>query len=141
MISTTIKGAVSSIPELKVTQTGKPFTTFKLDVAGYNQELGIPETKTVHIKTWNELAEDVDAHIRRGSEVSCVGRWETRDYTDRNGDPRKWTEFIAFEINSNGVKLGTNGFTRSADSFIPDTTTDGGYSALGPQEEASVGSD
>lgn len=137
MSSTTIKGEVSSIPELKVTINGKPYTQFKLDIPSFNQEMGVPETKTIPVKTWNELAEDVDRHIRRGVSVSCVGRWETSEYTDKNGELRKWTQFIAFEIHSNGIKLGTDGFIRSSDSFIPDSN-DGGFDKFGPSEEAPV---
>ena len=129
---------MSSIPELKVTQNGKPYAMFKLDIAGFNQDMGVPETKTVFVKTWNELAEDVDRHIRRGNAIACTGRWETRDYTDKNGDPRKWTEFVAFEISSNGVKLGTDGFARSKDSFIPEPAVDGGYSQFNPTEVSDV---
>jgi single-stranded DNA-binding protein len=123
-ISRTIMGKVSKDPELQVTTNGKPYTMFKLDVAGVNQEMGVPEVITINVKTWNDLAENVDRSIRVGTEVSCTGRWDSRPYTDKNGEQRTWIEFIAFQITSGGATLGNNGFKRSDKSFIPDPNAD-----------------
>jgi single-stranded DNA-binding protein len=106
----TIKGTVSTRPELGVTPNGKPFTKFDVEIPVINPDNGVPEDVSVHVKTWNVLAENAEKYVNVGQELALSGRWDTREYTDKSGDLRKWTEFIAFGIKRNNVRLGDNGF-------------------------------
>lgn len=121
----TIKGAVSTGLNFQIMpNSGKPNCKFDLSVQGTHPTLGIPQEIQVHIVTWNELAENVFNHVLKGNSLEITGRWDTREYTDKNGNLRNWTDFVAFKVVRGGLELRDTGFVRTEDSFIPEPVVD-----------------
>jgi single-stranded DNA-binding protein len=109
----TIEGTVLTAPSLQVTQFGKPFTKFDIGVAGTHPVLQIHQQVTVHIVTWTDLAEYAEEYIKVGQNLKFTGRFETRPYTDKNGNQRQWTDFTAFVIKRGNTPLRNTGFIKT----------------------------
>jgi single-stranded DNA-binding protein len=116
----TIKGRVIKPVEFSVTPTkGTPLCKFDIGVAGIHPQLNIPTVTTIHIVTWNDLADNVGQYVAVDDELELTGRFETRPYTSSSGQQREWTEFVAFEVKRGDVALNNDGFKRSETSFLP----------------------
>lgn len=93
MNSVQLIGNVARDPQVRVTKTGKPVSSFTV---ACNRKFGEKEsTDFVNCVAWGALAESVGNQVRKGSRVYVHGRFTTRSYEDSNGDKRYVSEVVA----------------------------------------------
>lgn len=114
-----IIGNVGREPELRYTPEGT--ATSRFSVAVNRRRLGPdnvwqdeePEWFTVVV--WRDLAEKVDAYIKKGQKVYVDGRLQTRKWTDPQGVEKRFTDLIANRIVVMGsARSGEEGATAGA---------------------------
>lgn len=94
-----IMGRLTADPELKTTTTGKSVTNFSIAV-----NKGRDNVDYFDIVAWNETAELVMRHFRKGSQIGIEGRLQTRKWEDNNGNKRKAVEIVVNNITFCGKK-------------------------------------
>ncbi|MDQ6695378.1 MAG: single-stranded DNA-binding protein [Chloroflexota bacterium] len=94
-------GNLGKDPEMKYTQSGKPVTTFSLAVSrtkksqdGQTQE----ETEWFRVEAWDRLAETCNEYLKKGSKVYIEGRFQSRQYQDKEGTTRTSIEIVAGDM-------------------------------------------
>jgi single-strand DNA-binding protein len=92
-----ILGNVTATPELRTTKSGQPVTRLGIatnrkwtDKSGTKQE----EVEFHNVIVWGKQAEIASQYIVKGSLVLVEGRLKTREWTDKDGAPRRATEII-----------------------------------------------
>ena len=94
-------GNVGKEPELRYTPDGT--ATSRFSVAA-NRSWMAPdgswkeETEWFTVVVWRDLAEKVDAYIKKGQKVYVEGRLQTRKWTDPQGVEKRFTEVVANRI-------------------------------------------
>lgn len=106
-------GNVGQEPEINYTQDGKAIANFSL---GMNENWTDKKTnekkqKTEWIKVvvFGNLANIVQAYVKKGSKVYVEGSLQTRKWTDKNGVEKYTTEVILQGFNSNLQLLDSKG--------------------------------
>lgn len=93
MNSVQLIGNVARDPQVRVTKTGKPVSSFTV---ACNRKFGDKEsTDFVNCVAWGVLAESVGNQVKKGTRVCVHGRFTTRSYEDGNGDKRYVSEVVA----------------------------------------------
>jgi single-strand DNA-binding protein len=94
-------GNLGADPEMRYTANGSAVTTFRLAVnrrfrsaEGERRE----ETEWVSVVTWNQLAEQIGQHLRKGRKVYVEGRLATRSWDGPDGQKRYRTEVVANQV-------------------------------------------
>jgi single-strand DNA-binding protein len=91
-----LMGRMTSIPELKTTQSGVSVTRLSIAVdRGYGDN---KQTDFINIVAWRKTAEFICKYFTQGSRIAIEGSIQTRKYQDRDGNNR-----IAFEVVANNV--------------------------------------
>lgn len=114
----TILGRLGAEPEIKRTQSGKLFASFRLacEERWRDKQSGQLEKRTewVPVVVWTEfLAERVEEHAHKGMMIFVEGKYQTREGTDQSGNKRYYTEVI---VNGVGTTVEIPGATRSEGS-------------------------
>ena len=92
-----IMGRLTRDPELRMTQSQKSVATFTVAVErDYNG--GDKQTDFINCVIWNRGAEFLHQHFTRGMMIALVGRLQSRQWTDRDGNKRTEWEVIADNI-------------------------------------------
>lgn len=94
-------GNLGNTPELKGTESGKPFAAFTLATnESYLNDHGekVTETQWHKIQTWGKLAEIAAKYLKQGSEVAVEGKLINRTYIDEQGKKHYVTEVIASDL-------------------------------------------
>lgn len=88
-----LMGRLCSDIELKRTQSGTAVCSFTLAVerGGKAQER---QTDFIDCVAWQTTAEAMSKYLGKGRMVAVVGRIQTRNWEDRNGNKRKATEVV-----------------------------------------------
>lgn len=92
MTTIAIRGNMTTPVEIRFTQSGKPVGN--VTVA---ENVGKDDTKRTffhRVTLWGELAEHA-AQLEKGTSVVLIGRLESRDYEDREGNKRTVWEVTA----------------------------------------------
>jgi single-strand DNA-binding protein len=96
-------GNVGRDPETRTTQNGNTVANFSIatserwkDKAGAKQEKTTWHTCVV----WGPLSQVVQSYVVKGSKVAVHGRYESRKWTDKDGNER-----MAYEVNVNQLEL------------------------------------
>jgi single-strand DNA-binding protein len=94
-------GNLGKDPELRYTPGGQAVATFSLatsdswkDKDGNQQE----RTEWHNIVAWQRLAEICGEYLKKGKKIYLEGRIQTRNYEDKEGVKRYFTEIIADEL-------------------------------------------
>lgn len=100
-----IMGRITRDPELKTTQSGVAVCQFCVAVDRNYQKKG-EERKAdfFNVVAWREKAEFVHKYFGKGRMILIEGEMQTRQYTDKNGNPATWYEVIADNIYFTGEK-------------------------------------
>ena len=90
-------GRITKTPELRCTPTGKKVCTFAVAVRRdyKNKETDEYETDFFNVCVWEAKAEFVVKRMHKGERIGLSGKMQTRQYTDKNGNPATWYEIIA----------------------------------------------
>ncbi len=118
-------GRIVNDIEFKTTPTGVNVASFRIAVDRRFQSKG-EERKSdfFNIVVWRQQAEFVNRYFGKGRMVLLEGELNTRNYTDKNGNPNTWYEIVADRVSFTGEK--SQGGTYS------DSYNGGYYSAPAP---------
>lgn len=112
-----LMGRLTRDPEMRYTQSNTPVTSFTLAVArdrkGANGE---QQTDFIDCVAWGKQAEFVKSWFAKGMMAIVVGRIQSRNWEDRNGNKR-----TSIEINANEVLFGESKKDRAAPKSEPDS--------------------
>lgn len=95
----TLSGRLTKDPELRKTQDGTSVCSITLacerDIKSAN---GNRATDFIDVVAWRQTAEFVSKYFTKGSLLSCTGRLEIREWTDRDGNKRRNAEVLADHV-------------------------------------------
>lgn len=94
----TIAGHLVRDPELKMTPSQVPCTTFSVAVNRKSDNGSETVSDFYTVIAWRGTAETICRYFRKGSAIYVEGKLRLRSYTDKNGNPRKIPEVIASDI-------------------------------------------
>lgn len=100
-----LDGNLTRDPEMKTIKTGKVVTTFTVAM---NHEYGSKEgNKTVSyiaIETWDKLAENCAAYLKKGSRVTVSGSLREDRWKDDQGKPHNRHKVVAMTVRFDSSK-------------------------------------
>lgn len=112
-----LMGRLTRDPEMRYTQSNTLVTSFTLaidrDRKGPNGER---QTDFIECVAWGKQAEFVKSWFAKGVMAIVVGRIQSRNWEDRNGNKR-----TSIEINANEVLFGESKKDKTAPKSGPDT--------------------
>ena len=95
-----LTGRLTADPELKTTPTGVPVTSFSIAVNRNYRSGEEQQTDFINIVAWRQRAEFICKYFTKGSLIGIEGSFQTRKYTDKNGNNR-----TAFEVVVNNAQF------------------------------------
>lgn len=89
-------GRIVNDPELKTTPQGVSVCSFRIAVDRRFQQKG-EEKKSdfFNVVAWRQQGEFVSRYFSKGRMILVEGELNTRQYTDKNGNPSTWYEIVA----------------------------------------------
>lgn len=114
----TIAGRMVRDPELRRTNSGKAATSFTLAVDRdfKNQQTGEKEVDFLDCVAWGSTAETVERYFRKGQMAMVTGRLQIRQYTNKNGQKRRYAEILVSSVYFCGSKESGTHTSSGADS-------------------------
>lgn len=98
-------GRIVNDLELKTTPTGLSVCAFRIAVDRNYQKKGEERaTDFFNVTAWRNTAEFVTKWFAKGRLILIEGELQTRQYTDKNGNPATWYEIIASNVYFTGEK-------------------------------------
>lgn len=100
-------GNLGNAPEVKTFESGKKVANFRIATSEiYRNAKGerVKETQWHNLVMWGKLAEIAEKHLAVGKEVAVEGKLVNRQYTDKEGNKKYFTEIQVNEM----LMLGTN---------------------------------
>ncbi|HTN20692.1 MAG TPA: single-stranded DNA-binding protein [Pelobium sp.] len=100
-------GFLGAAPEVKEISKSKKLAKMSLATNdSYKNEKGdkIEETQWHNLVLWDKQAEIASKYLTKGSEVAVEGKLVTRNYTDKDGVKRYYTEIVVNEMVMLGKK-------------------------------------
>ncbi len=94
-------GNLGKNPEIKTTETGKKLVKFSLatnEVYTNNKGEKVKETQWHNLVAWGKVADIAGKYLNKGSEVVIEGKLITKDYQDKQGIKKYFTEIQVNEI-------------------------------------------
>jgi single-strand DNA-binding protein len=94
-------GNLGKDPEVKEFEGGKKVAKFSLATTeSYKNDEGekISETSWHNVVAWNGLATIAEKYLNKGKEVAVEGRISYRNYEDKDGVKKYFTEIILSQI-------------------------------------------
>lgn len=124
-----IQGRLVRDPELRRTDSGKAVTSFSVacDRDFKNSQTGEKEVDFLDCVAWGSTAETVERYFRKGQMAMVTGRLQIRQYTDKNGQKRRYAEILVSSVYFCGSKKSGTQASSGADN---------GYSAQAYQAPA-----
>ena len=126
-------GRIVNDLELKTTPQGTPVCSFRIAVDRNFQKKG-EERKSdfFNVVTWRQTAEFVTRWFGKGRMILIEGEMQTRQYTDKNGNPATWYEIQTDNVFFTGEKANNGGGSYSGPPSYGDPPPErGGYSSNG----------
>lgn len=88
-------GRLTKESDLKYTQSGSAVATFTLAVnRSFKTQEGIREADFINCVIWEKQAENLANFTRKGSLIGVVGRIQTRNYENQQGQRVYVTEIV-----------------------------------------------
>jgi single-strand DNA-binding protein len=94
-------GNLGKSPEVKKTDSGKKLVKFSVATDEvYTNQKGekVKETQWHNIVAWGKIADVAEKYLEKGSEVAVEGKLITKDYLDKEGSRRFFTEIQVNEL-------------------------------------------
>ncbi|GHE82382.1 single-stranded DNA-binding protein [Camelimonas fluminis] len=94
-----ISGRLGADPETRRMQDGSPVVNMRIACSDYWRDKNSGErkerTEWIPVVIFNEnLAKVAEKFLRKGSKAQVCGKWQTRKWTDQNGQERYTTEVV-----------------------------------------------
>lgn len=104
--SISVSGRLVRDPELRRTDSGKAVTSFSVacDRDFKNSQTGEKEVDFLDCVAWGSTAETVERYFRKGQMAMVTGRLQIRQYTDKNGQKRRYAEILVSSVYFCGSK-------------------------------------
>ena len=100
-----LQGRLTFTPELRSTPSGAPVTKFQIaSDRPYKNSEGKYQADFIDIVAWRSTAEFAVKYFNKGDLINIVGRIESSNYVDREGNNRKSMYVKASEITFCGPK-------------------------------------
>lgn len=128
-------GNLGQDPELRTTRSGTSVCNLRI-ATGERRKQGdewVDHTEWHSVVCFGGTADAVSKYLSKGSQVHVIGRMQTRDWEDRDGNKRWTTEVIADDVTF--VGSGNSNGTR------PQTTNRGGGPTTSPQNSGGAPGD
>ena len=95
----TAAGRLTKDPELRRTQNGVAVASFTIACdRDIKDASGNKQTDFIECVAWRNTAEFVDKYLTRGRMVIVSGRFQMREWTDKNGNNRRNAEILAENV-------------------------------------------
>jgi single-strand DNA-binding protein len=94
-------GNLGATPEVKNLENGNKMARFTIATSdNYTNKKGekVNETQWHNIVIWGKLAGIAEKYLEKGSQVVIDGKLTTRNYTDKEGIKKYFTEIVANEL-------------------------------------------
>lgn len=94
-------GNLGSAPEVKTLNNGNKVAKFAIATSDfYTNKNGDKVTETFwhNVVIWGKLADIAERYLQKGSQVVIEGKLTNRNYTDKEGVKRYFTEIVANEL-------------------------------------------
>lgn len=94
-------GNLGGAPEVKEFDNGNKVARFTVATSDYyTNKKGekVNETQWHNIVIWGKLAGIAEKYLEKGSQVVVDGKLTTRNYTDKEGNKKYFTEIVANEF-------------------------------------------
>lgn len=94
-------GNLGAAPEVKDLDNGNKVARFTVATSdSYTNKKGekVSETQWHNIVIWGKLAGIAEKYLEKGSQVVIDGKLTTRNYTDKEGNKKYFTEIVANEL-------------------------------------------
>lgn len=128
-------GRIASDLELKTTPSGVSVCTFRLAVDRNYQKKGEEKiTDFFNAAAWRGTAEFIVKWFSKGRMLLIEGEMQTRQYTDKNGNPATWYEIVVDQAHFTGEKSEAPAQQVNTQTTAPQTA----YRQTAPQAQ-SVG--
>jgi single-strand DNA-binding protein len=123
-------GNVGKDPEVRHLEGGVSMARFTLATSEvYKNKSGelVKNTEWHNIVAWRQLSELAEKYIRKGSQIYVEGKITNRQFDDREGNKRYFTEIVADNIrllgrrDDNASSPSSNGPSESAGESLPDS--------------------
>jgi len=111
-------GRIGKQPELRQTKTGKFTTSFTIGVARDYHTGEEKKTDWFDCTAWNKGAEFIAKYFHKGDMIAIVGRMETDDYIDKDGNKKKSYTVIVDRSSFCGAKRETEAPTPNIDVVV-----------------------
>src|SRR5262245_38198979 len=95
-IEVALQGRVGTHPELRTSQSGKPFCKFNVAVGEGDS------VQWVQVACFADKAEEVAATLRKGDRCYCEGTLKLQQWTDREGQQRAGLSVAAWRVQAIG---------------------------------------
>jgi single-strand DNA-binding protein len=94
-------GNLGKLPEIKTLDSGKKLVKMSLatnEMFTNSKGEKVKETQWHNIVAWGKLADIAEKYLDKGSEVAVEGKLVTKDYVDKEGVKRYFTEIQVNEM-------------------------------------------
>ncbi|HBG70327.1 MAG: single-stranded DNA-binding protein [Bacteroidetes bacterium GWF2_43_63] len=123
-------GNVGKDPEVKIFEGGRKKASFSLATTEkYRDKAGAEQSVTEwhNIAVWGPQAEVIEKYVRRGSPLFVEGRIQYREYTDKDGVKKRFTEITLDNFSMLGTRSAQDGGTEITNT---NTSADSGSDPL-----------
>lgn len=90
---TILTGRLTADPEVRYTTDEKPVAHFRVAVDRKGKD-GKRTADFYNCAAWGPLAKLCGDYLKKGRLVAIEGRFSIRQYQDKNGNKRDWTEIV-----------------------------------------------
>lgn len=94
-------------PEVRTLESGRKIAKFTLATSSYSKDKEgnkVTQTEWHNIVVWEKLAETVQSYVKKGSAIIVEGEIRYRQYTDKDGNTKYYTEILGNAIHLTGKK-------------------------------------
>ncbi|MBI5858316.1 MAG: single-stranded DNA-binding protein [Sphingobacteriales bacterium] len=94
-------GNLGNAPEVKTFESGKKVANFRIATSEvYRNAKGekVKDTQWHNLVMWGKLAEIAEKYLTVGKEVAVEGKLVNRQYTDKDGNKKYFTEIQVNEL-------------------------------------------
>lgn len=86
--------------ELRRTEKGTPVVQFSLAVENRlnKDENGKPAADFINCLAWNKVAETISKYVKKGNRILIIGRLQTRNYENKEGNKVYVTEVVVENV-------------------------------------------
>lgn len=132
-----VMGRLVNDPQIRVTPNGTQFCTFKLAVnRNYQKQSEERKADFFNVSAFGGTADFITKWFGKGRMILIEGEMQTREYTDKNGNPAIWYEIVVSKAYFTGEK-NTDNFAPAAE-YTPQQTQQALIPAATPEQIAQV---